>query len=291
MTEPPSSTDIAPSRSVGGVMVTYNSATVARRAVESLARGSLAPEVLVIVDNGSGDTTYLDAVASEFPFVQVVKLETNVGYCAGNNRGFDEIGDRHLLLLNPDAFVSEEFLEGALKILAEDTRIGAVGPKLLGADPRSGRPTGLIDSAGIAQTRWGRFFDRGMGLPDTMEAGGPEDATALCAAAMLIRRDAIGAVLATDGHLFDEKFFMYKEDIDLSFRLQRLGWRTVYAPELTVLHCRGWKRDRRLMPAWARRRSLINEWRLWRRGWTPGRSRWAALPYLALKSVRVALGR
>jgi N-acetylglucosaminyl-diphospho-decaprenol L-rhamnosyltransferase len=106
---------------------------------------------------------------------------------------------------------------------------------------------------------------------------------------MLVRREALEDVTRGEP-LFDPRFVMYKEDLDLSFRLRRAGWRTVYDGGLEVLHCRGWSPDRRTMPAWARRRSLINEWRLWRRGWTPERGRLAAAPYLVTKSVGVMLG-
>lgn len=278
---------------MGALMVTFNSQRVTRRAVEHLARGFLVPEILVIVDNGSEDTMYLNEIERAFDFVKVLKLGENLGFCAGNNRGLGLIGDRHLLLLNPDSFVEPAFLRDAVGLLAVDRCVGAVGPRLLGADPDTGAPTGLLDSTGIAQTPWGRFYDRGMGDADVDQfTAGPEDAVALCAAAMLVRREAVRSVTVAVGvDLFDERFFMYKEDLDLSFRLQRARWRTVYDPTLRVRHCRGWKQNRGAMPAWARRRSLVNEWRLWYRGWTPGRSRWPALPYLMAKSVCVGLGR
>jgi N-acetylglucosaminyl-diphospho-decaprenol L-rhamnosyltransferase len=282
----------AGARNITALLVSYNSQAVLSRAVSALQAGTQPPDSVVVVDNASSDPTYLDELVEAHPAVDVVRLSTNAGYCVGNNLGIERIA-RHndVLLLNPDAFVSRTFLEQAGALLDRDPSIGAVGPKLLGADQADGEPTGRIDSGGIFQTRWGRFYDRGQGAPDRGQCGEVDlDVTALCAAAVLIRREALDDVTRSSP-LFDPRFVMYKEDLDLSFRLRRVGWRTVYDGSLEVLHCRGWNPDRHAMPAWTRRRSLVNEWRLWRRGWTPERGRLGALPYLVAKSLAVAVGR
>lgn len=278
-------------RQVAALMVTYNSAAVAERAVRALVEGSMPPEVIVIVDNGSEDTAYLDKICSQFPLVRTIRLAENVGFCAGNNLGLRLVGDRHLLLVNPDAFVSRDFLRDAVNRLHEDFTIGAVQPKLLGADGTSGMPTGLIDSVGIDEKPWGQLFDRGMGEVDMGQYDQEvTEPSALCAAVMLLRHEAVASA-TLDKPLFDERFFMYKEDIDLSWRLRRRGWRIVMDPCLQSLHCRGWHQDRRAMPVQARRLSLINEWRLWIAGWSPDQRRLTVLPYLLAKSCYVLAGR
>lgn len=277
---------------VGVVIVTFNSGTFLRRALEAIQNGTAVPSRIVIIDNASQNTAYLEEARRMSSSITVIRLAKNLGFCGGNNRGIAALGDDSLdvLLLNPDAFVSENFLEDAWNLMKAQPAIGALGPKLLGAHPVTGAPTGLIDSAGIVQRRWGQFLDRGMGERDLGQYNDASDVTALCGAAMLIRRRAL-IDIAPNGELFDERFFMYKEDLDVCFRLRRAGWRTAYDPSLTVLHCRGWDADRQSMPIWTRRRSLINEWRLWRRGWSPERSRWMALPYLVVKSLVVGIGR
>ena len=277
---------------VTAVLVSYNSGLVLSRAVAALEAGSRRPASIVVVDNASIDHQYLDELERTHPRVDLLRLSDNTGYCEGNNRGLQRARDRnHVLLLNPDAFVSATFIEQAVGVLEQDPSIGAVGPKLLTANQANGEPTGRIDSGGIFQTRLGRFYDREQGAPDQGQCDEEDlDVTALCAAAMLIRREALDYITRSSP-LFDPRFVMYKEDLDLSFRLRRAGWRTVYDGSMEVLHCRGWSPDRQAMPAWARRRSLANEWRLWRRGWTPERGRLGALPYLVAKSVAVAVGR
>ena len=273
------------------MIVTHNSGTTARSTVRSLFAGTVPPAEVVVVDNASEDPSFLGDLETIDPRVRTAPQRSNLGFCAGNNVGYRMLAAPSLVLfLNPDAFVSPGFIEGALEEFERDPRIGVLGPKLLTADPRTLKATGGIDSAGIFQTSYGRWFDRGRGETDdgrydTQAAEVP----ALCGAAMFCRRSALEQV-APDGDVFDESFFMYKEDIDLSLRLARAGWRVVFDPTLTVLHVRGWKADRRTMPSWARRRSLSNEWRIWRKGFQPA-SRLPTLGYLAGKSVLVLLGR
>ena len=275
---------------VTAILVTHNSQDVVGRALSALLAGDEVPQRIIVVDSGSDDLLYLANLDFGPSAGKMVTAGANVGFCVGNNLGLPlaEPAD-DVLLLNPDAFVSPAFLRDSRSFLAHNPQVGAVGPKLCGFDLATDAPTGLIDSAGVFQTAWGRFYDRGQRERDQGQYDRTEDAVALCGAALLLRRTALDQVLLS-GQVFDPAFFMYKEDIDLAIRLQRAGWRTVYFPQATVLHCRGWKADRRAMPAWTRRRSLVNEWRIWLRGWTPAQSRWRALPYLLTKSIAVLVG-
>lgn len=273
-------------------MVTYNSDATALHAVRSLFTADRPPDRVVVVDSGSRRDAYLTEIEGLDPRIQVVRQRTNVGFCAGNNLGLQALPRcRYVLFLNPDAFVSREFLDKAVHLCESDPRIGAMNPKLLSADPVSLAPTRRLDSVGVSQTRYGRWFDRGRGELDDGRFDGPvAEVPALCGAALLCRASALTAV-ASDGAVFDERFFMYKEDIDLSLRLARAGWKLVVDPSLTVLHVRGWKPNRREMPSWARRRSLANEWRIWRKGLALPAGRLRTFGYLTAKSLLVAIGR
>jgi len=276
---------------VGVVTVTYDSGATAVNAVRSLFEAAHPPDDVVIVDNASRDDSYLSGLAGVDPRVRVLRQQTNLGFCVGNNIGRRALRPHpFVLFLNPDAFVSTDFLDRAIELLKGDPRIAAMNPKLLNADPVTCTPTGRLDSVGVFQTAYGRWYDRGRGEPDDGRYDGPvADVPALCGAALFCRQAALDQV-APGGAVFDERFFMYKEDIDLSLRLARLGWRLVLDPSVTVLHVRGWNPDRRAMPSWARRRSLVNEWRIWRKGLQPAH-RLSTLAYLGGKSVLVALGR
>ena len=277
---------------VGVVIVTYNSDATALHAVRSLFSGTRPPDRVVVVDSGSRRDSYLTEIERSDPRVRVVRQQSNVGFCVGNNLGLQTLPRcRYVLFLNPDAFVSEGFLDGAVRLCDDDPRIGAMNPKLVSADPVTRAATQRLDSVGVFQTRYGRWFDRGRGEPDDGRYDGSVvDVPALCGAAMFCREAALRSV-GPDGAVFDERFFMYKEDIDLSLRLARAGWKVVVDPSLTVLHVRGWKADRREMPLSARRRSLANEWLIWRKGFALPAGRLRTLGYLTAKSLLVALGR
>jgi GT2 family glycosyltransferase len=137
--------------------------------------------------------------------------------------------------------------------------VGAVSGKLLGFDNEMGRPTGLIDSTGIVQTWYGRWYDRGKGRQDSEDAGRWSSVvTALCGTALLCRRTALAKLEAEEPFtIYDGSLFMYKEDIDLSMRLIRAGFEVRYHPTMLAYHCRGW--DRRAMSRRAKILSARNE--------------------------------
>lgn len=280
-------------RGIGAVIVTYDSDPIVEAVVEALVGGTVRPEVTVIVDNASTETAPLDRLgAGDHPGLRIDRAVENLGFCAGNNRGIRALADLpYVLLLNPDAIVTERFLEQAVDLLESDDRIGAVGPKLLNVDRATLRPNGKVDSAGIFLTAYGRPYDRGQGELDRGQYDdGVVDVPALCAAAMLCRRSALAAV-SPGGQVFDESFFMYKEDVDLSLRLSAAGWRVVLDTGAVVHHRRGNDQtDRASTPAWVRKRSLANEWRIWRKGTLPTKIRIPMFGYLVAKSIVVRLG-
>jgi GT2 family glycosyltransferase len=110
---------------------------------------------------------------------------------------------------------------------------------------------------------------------------------------LFCRRSALESV-AADGEVFDESFFMYKEDVDLSLRLRRAGWRLMYSPQVTAGHVRGTsaRLQSRVRRRAVRRRSVANEWRLLRKGNVPPRIAAPMFGYLLLKTTAVwVLGR
>ena len=280
---------------VGAVLVTFDSGARIERAVDALLAGTVRPARIVVVDNASQDRATLAALErlELRERVEVLRRPTNTGFCAGNNLGIRALGDVDLVLLcNPDAYVTPAFLAGAVEHLAAHPEVGVLGPALLGADPE-GRPDGRIDSAGIVQTWYGRFVDAGQGKPvGELDRVARPEPPAVCAAAAVLRSAALRD-LGEDAGPFDERFFMYKEDVDLCLRLWQAGWAVALRPDLVVHHERGRPNRagaRRAASRLAKRRSLRNEWRVWARGTLGPARRAAMLPYLCAKSLAVALG-
>jgi GT2 family glycosyltransferase len=266
------STSNAPNVAV--IIVTYNSGGVLKRCIDSLMGQSRPPNTVIVVDNCSSDTAYLEFLY-EIPICQLLKLPRNEGFCGGNNRGFILARrHEHILFLNPDAFLANRFVEDATAIMNDpvNSGIGALGGALLGFDVDLDRATGKLDSTGIFQRWYGKWYDRGQGAAysaNDQKSLRTESVPALCGALMFCRRRALEEVIIRETEIFDNTFFMYKEDIDLSLRLRRAGWVIAYCAYLQCHHGRGWA-GRTAMAPFSKYLSARNEVRICLRNYAKG---------------------
>ncbi|MCB1112856.1 MAG: glycosyltransferase family 2 protein [Chlamydiales bacterium] len=256
MTKPTANTAI--------IIVAFNSERCLPKAMHAIATQTVAPRQVIIVDAGSHDTRYLDKYCS--PTTAIVKPGSALGFCQANNIGYQHVASDcdYILLLNPDAFLSETFLERAVAHFEDPSywECGALTGMALGYDLDNDIPTGTYDSTGVFHTWYGRWYDRGQG--ESIAEGrysAPEAIPAITGALFFIRKEALDSILYPGRNLFDPSFFMYKEDIDLSLRLRNHRWTLYYFPDLVAHHCRGWDTDRSAMSRSARVSSARNE--LW----------------------------
>jgi N-acetylglucosaminyl-diphospho-decaprenol L-rhamnosyltransferase len=253
-------------KKIGAIVVTHDSESFIERCVSALMAQTRRPDQIVIVDSGSHDRHYLEAF-ERHPLVTVV-FRPNIGFSAANNVGiaslWEDVG--YFALVNPDAFLSPEFLRDAFDILESPSgkTAGCLTGTLLGFDIESNRPTGRLDSTGLFRKWYGRWYDRGQGEPAFPGRDAqPENLPAICGALMFCRKTALAAVISADGKVFDERFFMHKEDVDLSLRLRKAGWLLRYDPALHAYHCRGWDAERRNVSRALRLMAARNEIRLY----------------------------
>jgi len=210
---------------VGVVIVNRNAGGHLAQALESLARQTVAPQRVIVVDNASDDGS-LDGIEERFPSVELVRSEENLGFAAANNLAIRMCEDCDFVaLLNPDAFPEPDWLETLLRAAADHPECGFFGSRLvLAGDP------GTLDGTGDQFHVSGLAWRRDQGAPASVGREEGETFSA-CAAAALYRRDAL---LAVGG--FDESFFCYYEDSDLAFRLRLAGHRCLYVPGAVALH-------------------------------------------------------
>lgn len=227
------------------IIVTHNSSGPLPVCLDHLNRQTYPVSEVIIVDSGSHTDDYLDMVDCIWP-LQIVK-SSNIGFGRANNLGFSKMTakDGVVVFLNPDTFLPEDFLTGAMKRLAENQTAAIISGKLLGFDINQMQATGKIDSAGIFRRWYGRWYDRGHGQDDEGQYEKESQLAAICGALMVCRIDAFKE---DSGKPFDPEFFLYKEDIELSLRLRKRGWKLLYFPELLAYHCRGWNQKRQAMP-------------------------------------------
>jgi GT2 family glycosyltransferase len=259
-----------PGPTVCVAIVTYNSARYIRRCLETVLRQRGVPLEIVVVDNASTDGTC--AALGEFAGqVRVIRCDRNLGFAAAQNRAIRSSQTEWVLTLNPDVLLRPGFIAALVNAGQADPEAGAVCGKLLSIgpgfqplkDPR-------IDSTGICFTPALRHFDRGWGEPDRGAYANPEYVFGASAAAALYRREMIDDV-AIGGDFFDPDFFVYREDADVAWRAQLLGWRTLYTPAAEAFHVRSvTPANRRSLPALINMHSVKNRFLMRVKNVTPG---------------------
>jgi N-acetylglucosaminyl-diphospho-decaprenol L-rhamnosyltransferase len=231
------------------VVVNYEAGSSLTACVDSLlADGSAggAPEV-VVVDNGSADGSVSDLVAA-FPDVTVIRPGANLGYGRAANLGAAATRAPIVAVLNPDAEVEPGTAAALVGRFESEDRLAAAGPQLHNPDgsryPSARSAPSLTDAIGHAVfgvvapgnrfTRSYRQLDADPDVPRTVEW--------ISGAAVWFRREALDRVGG-----WDERFFMFFEDVDLCRRLGADGWQIAYEPGGHVVHAVGTSRARRPM--------------------------------------------
>jgi N-acetylglucosaminyl-diphospho-decaprenol L-rhamnosyltransferase len=277
--------------SVTAVVVNYRTAELTVGCVASLRADGVGE--VVVVDSASGDDCRTRLAGAD-PAARFVALPRNRGYGAAANAGAAAASGDVLLICNPDLVVEPGTVPALLAALGADPGLGAVGPRIDRPDgsryPSARTFPSLVDAAGhgfvglvTTRNRWSRRYLR----TEQEEAGRVDWVSGSFFAVRRRAWDAVGG--------FDERFFMFMEDVDLCWRLHRAGWDVGYEPAGRVVHLEGASRA-----AAPYRMIVAHHVSLLRFGWRTGsRSDRLWLPLVAaglavrtgLLIVRAALGR
>jgi GT2 family glycosyltransferase len=227
------------------VVVTFNSLPYLESCLASL-QAQTCPLEVVIVDNASSDGT-AEFLRHSHPQKSIFN-QTNVGFAAAQNQGIRASGSPWVLTLNPDVVLDPNFVATLVEAGWQHRKAGTVCGKLLRWQPDASKPfSNVIDSTGIYFRPDLRHLDRGAEESDRGQYNKAEFVFGATGAAALYRRAMIEDI-SINGEFFDEDFFAYREDADLSWRAQLLGWKCLYIPQ-----ARGWH-VRRVTPE---RRSIV----------------------------------
>ncbi len=229
---------------VSVLITAYNSARFLEACLSSVRRQVYKPLELIIVDNASSDGTR-DLLASSGSEIKVIYNDTNIGFAAAQNQAARVAKGSWLLSLNPDVVLSPDFVARAVASGDLHPKIGVVCGKLLrwnpGGDPEF---TQVIDSTGIYFLPNLRHLDRGADETDRGQFEEVEYVFGATGAAALYRRSMFEDV-SVEGEFFDEQFFAYREDADVAWRAQLMGWRCLYNPQAIAWHVRRVTPERR----------------------------------------------
>lgn len=229
------------------VVVTYEAGAHLAAAVESLLadHSAGAPPEVVVVDNGSTDGS-TEALRRLHPDVAVVVPGANLGYARGANLGIACTTAPVVAVCNADVVVSPGAGAAMLARFAAEDDLGALGPSIRNPDgspyPSARRDPGVGDALGhalLGALRPGNRFTRRYRNLD-LAPDVPRDTDWCSGAAVWLRRAALDEVGG-----WDERYFLFFEDVDLGRRLRRAGWRVAYEPAAQVIHALGASRHRR----------------------------------------------
>ncbi len=223
------------------IIVNYNVKFFVEQCLDSLERAldGIDSEVFV-VDNHSSDGS-IEYLKPRFTKVIFIESNHNLGFARANNMAIRQAEGQYVLLLNPDTFVGEQTIKQAIEFMDQHPKAGGAGVKMFNTDgtkaleSRRGLPTPLTSfykMCGLCSKfpesrRFGKYY---MGY---LSWDKPERIDIISGAFCLMRKEALDKA----GHL-DEDFFMYGEDIDLSYRLLKAGYDNWYLP-LPILHYKG----------------------------------------------------
>jgi len=252
------------------VIVSYNVRADLDRCLASLAAHPPdRPLHVTVVDNASSDGT-VTHLRRHWPAVTAIDAGANLGFARANNVGIRASTQPLVLLLNPDTIVGAGQIDRLVAALEADAGAAAAGPRLVDGDGRPELSFGpaLSPLGEFRQRRLMRAYERRAAWAEARvaretAAAGPRPW--LSAACLLVRRADLEAV-----GLFDERFFMYTEDVDLCASLGARGRRVIFVPAATVTHLRG--RAGAAAPAVTarrRRESHVAYYRKHHPGWAP----------------------
>ncbi len=222
---------------VSVTIVTYNSSRFIKRCLESVLAQRYPRKEVIVIDNASTDGT-TDILEQFEDRCHIVYNDENVGFAAAQNQAIGLSCGEWVLTLNPDVLLLGGFIQALVEAGHIHSKIGSVCGKLLTMRATFDIPDSpLVDSTGIYFTPMLRHLDRGSQEVDNGHFLRYEYVFGASAAAALYRREMIEDV-SIDGEFFDPDFFVYREDADVAWRAQLLGWRCIYTPHARGYHVR-----------------------------------------------------
>jgi O-antigen biosynthesis protein len=224
------------------VIVNYNVKHFLDQCLQSVARAieGLEAEVFV-VDNNSVDGS-VEMVHSRFPWVKCIANRENTGFSKANNQAIIQSKGEYVLLLNPDTVVEEDTFRKCVKFMDEHPDAGGLGVQMIDGkgnflpESKRGLPSPSVAfykifglSALFPRSKvFGKYH---LGYLDKNQT---HEVDVLVGAFMMLRRSVLDEI-----GLLDETFFMYGEDIDLSYRILKAGYKNYYFPETRIIHYKG----------------------------------------------------
>jgi len=229
------------------VLVCWNNKAYLDPCLKSLYEGGLKSSFdVIVVDNGSTDGSQ-PMLKEKYPDVMLIQNEGNVGLGKASNQGIEATNGRYVLLLNNDTIVNGPALDVLVEYLEAHPEAGATAGKLLNPDNsfQSGfAPFSTLLEEFLIVTHVGEML--WPGYPSHGDSNEIKETGWMSSACLLVRRAALDQI-----GLLDESYFIYGDEADLQYRLNKAGWKVVFLPNSSIIHFGGRSMDR-----WKRRKMV-----------------------------------
>lgn len=218
-----------PKNKIAVIIPNLNGKKWIHTSIDSLKRQSIDADIIV-VDNGSSDES-ADYIEEKYPDITLIRHSTNLGFSGGVNGGLKPAiaeGYKYAALFNNDAEADKLWTEKLVAVLDSNPKVGIVTGKILDKTKRK------LDSTADIYTTWGLPYPRGRGEIDDNQFDSNKEIFGASGGASMYRVKMLEQI-----GLFDEDFFAYFEDVDISFRAQLAGWKVRFEPEAIAYHAIG----------------------------------------------------
>ncbi len=224
------------------IIVSFNAGKCLDECLNSINKASLGVQVEVIVVDNHSTEDIAGLVKEKYPAVHFIQNTVNLGFAKACNQGLNKSGGEYILFLNPDTIVGEGVLDKCIEFMQAHTDAGGLGVRMINPkgkylrESKRGFPT--IKASFGKMLGLYRLFPHSQFFSAYYMGHLPEYETnvvdVLSGAFLMMPAD-----LAKRLGGFDERFFMYAEDIDLSYRIIQSGYKNYYYPEVTITHLKG----------------------------------------------------
>ncbi len=215
-------------------LVTWNGERFIDGCLHSVLAQTFKDYAVLIIDNGSTDGT-ISLIEESFPHLKIIKHKDNLGFAKAHNQAIHWSDSEYVICLNQDIILEPNFLQLASDFLDRNEKVGAITGKIRRLDDN--QPTNYLDTVGLKIMKNFRVIDQGAGEVDEGQYDVFEEVFGVSGCIPVYRRQALQSI-EFKKEFFDENFFSYKEDVDLSFRLRARGWQIWRVPSVIAYHAR-----------------------------------------------------
>jgi len=220
------------------ITVNYNVASNANKLVNSLSIIDDYINEIIIIDNNSKDSKLLIKKKK----VKIIFNKSNLGFAKAVNQGIILAKSKYILLINPDCYLENNSILKSIELIINDKNIGAIGGKIKKPNSNLYQPTanskanfftGLFEFTNLKKIFPNNYFSKKFWIEYTSPKN-PIHVESLCGAYIIIRKK-LNNIL----NLFDEKFFLYMEDIDFGNKINKYGYSVIFDPRSEITHIGG----------------------------------------------------